>query len=156
MGGGREWPQVARTTRCSFMPKMKIVTYDSTNPWTGHLACGACGHLTPAWRSSGMSQLFPHFYCNRCSNVIHRRGDQALVREQSTPELLKKIAATLPDCPCGGRFTPGANPKCQKCGWESTNWWTVVTRLGDPNMVVVDGACVFSDSNEPYQLRIED
>lgn len=133
---------------------MKIETYDSTNRWLGHLKCDACGHLTPAWRSSGMSQLCPHFYCNRCSNVIHRQSDYALVYEKSTQEILDKIAATLPECPCGGRFTPGANPKCQNCGWESTHRWDLVTRLGDPMMIVVDGACVFSDVNEPYQLRI--
>ncbi len=30
----------------------------------------------------------------------------------------------------------------------------VVQRLHDPNMIVIDGACVFSDRKPPYCVRI--
>ena len=101
-----------------------------------------------------MSQCFPHFYCDRCSNVIHRAADQRLVWNESSQELLDRVAATLPDCPCGGRFTPGANPKCCHCGEEIPHQNDPVERLGDPHMIVVDGACVFSDERGPYRVKI--
>ena len=58
---------------------MKIVEYSRSLQWVGDLRCNQCNGLTPAWRSSGMSQCFPHFYCDTCSNVIHRASDQRLV-----------------------------------------------------------------------------
>jgi len=133
---------------------MKVTRYKRSSPWVGTMQCSECGHLTPAWRSSGMSQCFPHFYCNRCSNVIHRRSDQKLIWKESTAELLDQIAETLPDCPCGGKFTPGANPKCAGCGGDLAHQDDPLTRLDDPHMIAVDGACVFSDTREPYRVRI--
>lgn len=133
---------------------MEVVEYPRSLQWVGDMKCPRCERLTPAWRSSGMSQCFPHFYCDRCSNVIHRKADQELVWETATKELVDQIAATLPECPCGGRFRPGANPKCRHCGSEIPNSGDVVQRLGDPNMIVIDGACVFSDGKEPYRVRI--
>ena len=134
---------------------MKTVNYPRSLQWVGDLHCPECGGLTPAWRSSGMSECGPHFYCDRCSNVIHRAGDRDLVREARSPALLDQIAATLPECPCGGRFAPGANPKCAQCGAEIPHQDDAVARLGDPQMIVVDGACVFGDQ-EPYVVRIGD
>ena len=135
---------------------MKTVRYERSLQWVGDLECPHCGGLTPSWQSSGMSQCFPHFYCNRCSNVIHRFCDQIIVWEESSQELLDQIAATLPDCPCGGRFTPGANPKCSHCGEEVPHQSDPVTRLDDPHMIVIDGARVFSDRQEPYRVKIVD
>jgi hypothetical protein len=133
---------------------MEVVEYPRSLQWVGDMKCPRCGKLTPAWRSSGMSQSFPHFYCDRCSNVIHRDADQQLVWEKATQELLDKVAAALPECLCGGRFRPGANPKCQHCGAEMPHQADAVQRLHDPHMIVVDGACVFSDRRGPYQVRI--
>ena len=74
--------------------------------------------------------------------------------ESKSQELLEQISADLPGCPCGGRFVPGANPKCAHCGAEFPHQNDSVTRLHDPHMIAVDGACVFSDEGEPYQVRI--
>jgi hypothetical protein len=101
-----------------------------------------------------MSQCFPHFYCTDCSNVIRRIEDQKLVWDEKTRLHVRQIAATLPACPCGGRFQPGANPKCPHCCAEYANDADPRDRLWDPYMIVMDGACVFSDEHEPYQLRI--
>jgi hypothetical protein len=117
---------------------MKEVIYERSSQWVGAMQCPECGHSTPAWRSSGMSECFPHFYW-----------------ESKTPELLDEIAATLPSCPCGGRFGPGNDPKCAHCKAPLKHKNDPVTRLHDPHMIAVDGACVFTD-NEPYKVRIVD
>ena len=135
---------------------MKTVTYPRSLQWVGDLACPACHGLTPAWRSSGMSDCYPHFYCDTCSNVIQRDADQDLVWAGQTQTTLDQIAATLPACPCGGRFRPGANPKCRHCGRPIPHQDDPVTRLGDPHMIVADGACAFSDRRDPYRVRIVD
>ncbi len=135
---------------------MKTVEYSRSLQWVGNLRCLACAQLTPGWRSSGMSECFPHFFCSDCSNVIHREADKELVYEAATPELLAQIAATLPACPCGGRFTPGAGPKCQRCHAEIPLVADAVAYLHNPNMVVLDGAVSFSDRRPPYRVRIVD
>jgi len=135
---------------------MEIVEYSRSLQWVGHLKCPACERLTPGWRSSGMSECFPHFFCSNCSNVIHREADKKLVYEAATPELLAQIAATLPECPCGGRFTPGAGPKCGHCRHEIPLVANAVAYLHNPNMVLLDGAVRFSDHLPPYQVRIVD
>ena len=133
---------------------MKIVEYPRSLQWVGDLKCPSCKLLTPAWRSSGMSGSFPHFYCDKCSNVILREADRDLVYHNATRVELDQIVATLPNCPCGGLFRPGANPKCGHCGCEVPNNSDAIKRLHDPNMIVVDGACVFSDCRPPYCVRI--
>jgi hypothetical protein len=133
---------------------MKTVTYKTTLQWVGTMQCPTCGKKSRAWRSSGMSMCFPHFYCDRCSNVIQRKKDQALVWDAGSQELLDQIVADLPHCPCGGRFTPGANPKCLHCGVELPHQSDPVTRLHDPHMIAMDGSCVFTDDGEPYRVEI--
>jgi hypothetical protein len=136
---------------------MKIVRYPTTNQWVGTMACPACHHVVRAWRSSGMSECFPHFYCNRCSNAIHRLADQKQVWSvPPSSEILERIAATLPDCSCGGHFKPGANPKCPACGAEFAHQQDAVRRLTDPNVILIHGACLFSDERAPYQVEIVD
>ena len=135
---------------------MKTVEYPRSLQWVGDMLCRRCGEKTPAWKSSGMSDCFPHFYCDRCSNVIQREADKALVWHEATQELVDQIAATLPDCPCGGRFRPGADPKCRGCGEPLAHQDDPVKRLHDPHMIVIDGACAFSDTREPYRVRIVD
>ncbi|HGF9266381.1 TPA: hypothetical protein ACJEST_005746, partial [Klebsiella pneumoniae] len=79
---------------------MKIVHYEANAPWIGRMKCPnpKCGKETPAWQSSGMSDSCPHFFCDTCSNVIHREQDHALLYENEiNQELLDRIAATLPD-----------------------------------------------------------
>ena len=135
---------------------MKIVEYPKSLQWVGTMQCPTCSKITGAWRSSGMSMCFPHFYCDRCSNVIHRLKDQELVYDGGSQELLDQISADLPTCPCGGQFRPGENPKCRHCGAAFPHLAGPVVRLGDHQMIVVDGACVLSDENEPYRVRITD
>lgn len=135
---------------------MEIIEYPRTLQWVGHLRCNHCQGLNEAWRSSGMSECFPHFFCSRCSNVIHRDADKDLVWEAATPELLAQIDATLPECPCGGRFTPGVGPTCRHCQQKIDLIRDPVQYLHNPNMVVMDGACAFSDHRPPYQVRIVD
>ena len=103
-----------------------------------------------------MSECFPHFFCSACSNVIHRAADKALVWDAATPEILAQVAASLPDCSCGGRFTPGAGPKCQHCQQEIPLVADAVAYLHNPNMVVLDGAVVFSEQGPAYQVSIVD
>lgn len=134
---------------------MRVVEYPRSLQWVGDLKCPRCEGLTAAWRSSSMSDACPHFYCDRCSNVILREADRELVyRRGESQDVVEEIAASLPECPCGGRFSPGADPKCRHCGAVVPNRWDVVRRLGDPQMIVVDGACVFSDVRAAYCVRI--
>lgn len=114
-----------------------------------------CGKETPAWQSSGMSDSCPHFFCDTCSNVIHREQDHALLYENEiNQELLDRIAATLPDCPCGGRFVPGANPKCPSCKTEYVHQWDAVKRLNVPFMPILDGSCLIRDRLYSYEVCI--
>ncbi len=136
---------------------MKIVHYESNAPWVGKMKCPnpKCGRETPAWQSSGMSGSCPHFFCDTCSNVIHREQDHALLYEhEANQELLEQIAATLPNCPCGGRFVPGANPKCPSCKTEYTHQWDAVKRLNVPFMPILDGSCLIRDRLYSYEVCI--
>jgi hypothetical protein len=91
---------------------MRTEFIDAKNPWVVTATCPECGMAVRAWRSSGMSQSCPHFYCDKCSNAIAREKDKEIAwNAQPSTEIVEKIAATLPSCPCGGRFRPGANPK---------------------------------------------
>lgn len=134
---------------------MRVVYYAPNAPWVGSMKCPACEHLTPAWQSSGMSESFPHFYCDTCSNVIHREQDKALVyRAEPSQQLLDAIVRSLPDCPCGGHFRPGANPKCPHCNAEYVHHMDPVRRLTVPHMVLIDGAYLIRDRLYSYQISI--
>jgi hypothetical protein len=134
---------------------MKTVHYASDAPWVGAMLCPQCHQTAPAWQSSGMSESFPHFYCDTCSNVIHRECDKELVYpSEPTQELLDRISKTLPACPCGGQFRPGANPKCPYCRAEYTHQWGPVQRLTVPHLIILDGACLIRDRLYSYQVSI--
>jgi endogenous inhibitor of DNA gyrase (YacG/DUF329 family) len=138
---------------------MKTVTYRASDcPWVGVMQCPACGKTTPAWQSSGMSQAFPHFYCNRCSNVLLFDAFAAEVygaTKEEMPALLERIKKALPACPCGGRFTAGAGPKCAHCRAEFSQD-DPVAHLDNPHLVALDGACILHDpqSAKPYRVRV--
>jgi hypothetical protein len=133
---------------------MKIVKYERSLQWVGDIQCAECNGLTPAWRSSGMSNCFPHFFCDNCSNVIHRISDQKLVWNDKSEELLDQIAKTLPKCACGGQFGPNCGPNCKHCDSQIPIVKDAVEYLHNPNMIIVDGACSFSDTRDPYQVKI--
>ncbi len=135
---------------------MNIVHYEARDPHVGTIECTSCQHLTLAWQSSGMSESYPHFYCDTCSNVFHRESDRELVHAgHSTLATLTTIAKTLPRCPCGGHFRPGANPKCPSCGAEFVHSWDPAARLTLPEMLVLDGAVVVQEGDRSYQVCID-
>lgn len=137
--------------------KMRVQYFSNSDARV--ISCPSCYRKVKAWVSSGMSQLCPHFYCDQCSNAVCRDSDKAVVWKEkiSSPELLKKVAASLPSCPCGGRFKPGANPKCPFCGAEFKHLQDPVARMDDPYLILVDEACLFGDDgdpNRPYRVKI--
>lgn len=96
-----------------------------------------------------MGGVCPHFYCDRCSNVFHRRADyDRIYGREATHELLEEITADLPACPCGGQFAPGTNPKCPACGGEIAHELPAVDRLHDPQAIVVESALFCRDSDD--------
>ena len=86
-----------------------------------------------------------------------RESDKALVyKNHRSPELLNHIAETLPACPCGGHFMPGTNPKCPSCGFEFANSADPVSRLTDPQVILINGACLFGDpEREPFRVILD-
>jgi len=134
---------------------VKIVHYEKDGPWVGSFACPSCKTVTYAWRSSGMSESCPHFYCNSCSNALVRECDKDLLYEHgASKELLDKIISTLPMCDCGGQFEPGTNPKCPNCNFEFKHQNDVITRLSDPNVILINGAVLYRDVLENYRVEI--
>jgi hypothetical protein len=102
-----------------------------------------------------MSDCWPHFYCDRCSNAIQRESDKSVALNEQSIEIVQRIADSLPACPCGGRFTPGADPKCPVCGTPFKHQDDIVKRLTDPHVIILDGACMFGDKRAPYQVKID-
>ena len=101
-----------------------------------------------------MSDCWPHFYCDTCSNAFYRAEDKDLAWNERNETVVKTLAETLPFCPCGGRFRPGANPKCPSCRADFSHQHDPVQRLTDPCVIVMDGACLFG-VDEPYQVAID-
>jgi hypothetical protein len=130
--------------------KMKTVEY----PCAAKPMCPNCAVEIPAWRSSGMSQMCPHFYCSDCSNAILRKKDRDLVWNDQSPEVLQAIALSLPDCECGGKFVPGANPKCPTCHYEFRHQSSQLERLSDPHIILIDGAVLYGDDGPEYKVLI--
>ena len=122
----------------------------------GHLKCPNCKTLSSAWRSSGISECRPHFYCNSCSNVLVRDADKEIIYELgATQRAADKIKPTLPRCDCGDNFKLGANPKCPNCKCEFKNKNSIVGRLNDPHVFMLDGAIMYRDNLFDYQILID-
>ena len=102
-----------------------------------------------------MSHMDPHLYCSDCSNAIHRERDRALSWRESGLAVLATITSSLPDCECGGRFLPGANPKCPTCHCELRNRSSAIERLSDPNIILIDGAVLYGDDGPLYGVMIK-
>lgn len=152
-------PPVQKKQKNTGKPSRTMRVQYFSNSEARVIPCPSCSRKIKAWVPSGMSQMCPHFYCDRCSNVVCRDSDKAVVwkEKKSSQKLLEKVAATLPSCPCGGLFKPGANPKCPFCGGEFKHQQDPVARLDDPYLVLVDGACLFGDeddTNRPYRVKI--
>jgi hypothetical protein len=113
---------------------------------TAAFPCPHCARSIGYYRFSSMGELVPHFYCGSCTNVFCRESDSALVRAEPPSEaLLARIAATLPPCPCGGRFGPNEDLKCPHCGIAIPNRLAPVERLTDPNAILVEGAVLVTE-----------
>ena len=105
------------------------------------LACPHCGREIRCYRFSGMADLAPHFFCDTCSNLYFDEAQRALLyRRKATRRLLREMAASLPDCPCGGRFRPEADPRCPGCGRELEGDPDPLQRLTQPGAVLLAGA----------------
>ena len=88
-----------------------------------------------------MGGVYPHFYCDTCSNVYHNYKHKDLLLERGeSAALLEEIQNELPECPCGGRFRAGANPRCPSCGAEMPHQASPLERLGDPCAIQLEGA----------------
>lgn len=120
----------------------------------GKLTCPDCMMEIPAWRSSGMSQMSPHFYCSDCSNAILREKDRRLAWDNQSLVVLQVIASSLPDCECSGKFEPGANPKCPTCHYEFRHQSSLLERLSDPHVILIDGAVMYGDDGPEYKVLI--
>jgi hypothetical protein len=79
---------------------------------------------------------------------------QKIVWSDKSQEALDNIAKTLPKCICGGQFAPNCGPKCKHCNTQIPIVKDAVEYLHNPNMIVVDGACIFNDVREAYMVRI--
>lgn len=126
---------------------MRTVTREPTE----RIDCPHCAGVVRYYAYSDAGALSPHFYCDRCSNVVWRARDHAFLRgrEAPTPGLLRKIASDLPVCPCGGRFRPGTNPKCPHCERELAHQRTPEDRLFDAYVIQLEGAALFLDDDPP-------
>ena len=134
---------------------MEVIHYEKDAPWVGSFECPQCKEITYAWKASGMSESCPHFYCNSCSNALVREQDKDLLYKLGvSEELLKKLIPALPDCDCGGKFEPGMNPKCPSCSFEFKHQDDPIATLGDPHVILINGAVLYRDVLNDYQIEI--
>lgn len=122
--------------------------------YTRVVDCPHCGTPQRFWRSSGMGNMSPHFYCTDCSNVLFRRSDCDIDITKMTEERLDALARSLPNCSCGGQFRPGQNPKCGACGKEFAHQHSALVRLLDPYVIVMEGATLFGEAGPEWTLKI--
>ena len=121
---------------------MKATTYAPTD----EIRCPNCAATIGYYHFSSMGNLCPHFYCTDCSNVFFRESDFLRIRsKEASQSLLEEIAGTLPDCPCGGRFSPGSNPKCPECRAELRHRDSPIQRLHDPHAIVLEKSALFTE-----------
>ena len=134
---------------------MDEIEYDSSsNKWVGRFECPNCNRIVLAWQSSGMSMSYPHFYCDKCSNVICRKSDQNLLKIKNNDEILDRIVSTLPNCQCGGQFKEGENPKCPNCTFVFEHGGDPVYRLTYPFLILIDGAVLYDENGPQYKVKI--
>lgn len=118
-------------------------------PPNGAVPCPICAAEIRFWDAAAQGGVFPHFYCDTCSNVYWSHADW--VRAQSNQDrtaALAEIVASLPPCPCGGRFVPGSNPACPTCGARIPHQDDPAERLFDPHAIVVEGARLLTPARD--------
>lgn len=106
-----------------------------------HQICQKCKGIIYYNCYDSFANLYPHFYCNTCSNVLWREEDYKKVQKNAlSTKLLITINTSLPNCPCGGRFQIDANPKCPNCHVEIIHKIDFLDRLKDANVLVIEKA----------------
>lgn len=95
-----------------------------------------------------MGEIFPHFYCDRCSNVYFNEKNRELIyKNNKSKELLEFIEKNLPHCCCDGKFTPYSGPKCPHCNHLLVQIVDPIARLDEPHAIVIDGAYLLIGTN---------
>ena len=121
----------------------EYTTIEDCRPYTFKSGCPVCGRLVEYWKSSGMSMMFPHFYCNRCHNPYWREKDQRAIYELKTrSEVQVKISSILkelPKCSCGGSFTLDGGPVHPCCGHNPNKKYDFMNRVYNPNVYIFRG-----------------
>ena len=116
---------------------------EEKRPHTSHTKCPKCAAAIECWVTSGMSECYPHFYCNTCSNVLWREQDHDVIRPDQVDviQAMPAIIASLPQCKCGGQFTLDAGPKCPACGYEfKQQTANLELRATEPHAILIAGA----------------
>ena len=138
--------------RCRYPAHERVLMLEfSTREPCDKIKCPSCRHGIRFYRFGGMGEMFPHFYCNRCSNVLFRDSDGELLDNLiashglSDEEILNQISRSLPTCPCGGCFAAGQNPKCPSCKMEIVHGDDAVKRMRDPYAILIEGAQLVRD-----------
>ncbi|MGC4031622.1 MAG: hypothetical protein QM754_07805 [Tepidisphaeraceae bacterium] len=125
-----------------------VSTLADKRPNTLFKPCPDCGHSIEYWFTSGMSECFPHFYCDRCSSILWRREDRDQLTSPVADEafLLEKIISRLPGHRCGGQFKAGVGPRCPKCHHEFRREGPLEYQARSPNAILVEGAELLTES----------
>lgn len=96
----------------------------------------------------------PFMYCDRCSNVLLRKADQAALNQRMAQQgadtavvqaYYKEMEQAAPQCSCGGHFTLWSNVKCPHCSFEfpyNDGVRDPAVRFYDSMIVVLEGAVV--------------
>ncbi len=123
---------------------MAYTTVGSKRPYTHRKPCPKCGKTIEYWWTSGMSECFPHFYCEDCGSPIWREQDRRALWNDRSLERLKrdvaKIFESLPPCHCGGRYTLDAGPRCPHCREEFPEELPFKERVYSPYITLLTGA----------------
>ncbi len=126
-----------------YLPKLTVEQIYSRKDFSESIQCEKCNKIIDYKMYSGMSNAYPHFYCNKCSNIYilesYRYKLYGKKDDKRLAEILEEIKAILPACECGGHFQPGANPKCPYCNFELTHQDNEIQRLQDPCAIVIRG-----------------
>jgi hypothetical protein len=115
--------------------------------------CPKCNKKIKYYRLGGMGQVYPHFYCDKCSNVYYNNEDKELViKSDLTESLFNQIITNLPACPCGGHFCANKGPKCPYCNYRQPRTINIVSILTEPHAIIMKGYALFSKKHSSSYL----
>jgi transposase-like protein len=131
-----------------FMRKYEVV--EDKRPSTHIKQCPACNASIEYWWTSGMSECFPHFYCEGCGEAIWRERDKVRIfTSHDEAELkydMKEIVDNLPPCRCGGRYTIEAGPRCPDCRFDfADRSKSFSVRAYDPSIILLRGSRLYTE-----------